>query len=412
NNLSLSPQCQPHWPHRRRRLLPASYHIVARDRCSRRAVLPSLFGWITTASLHFLHGHRHPFCSGRAPPHRFTQPPHLFCSVQGHRAVFVFVRDHRALFSLAQRLWHDPLYLARFKCPSIRYFTKDRRRRSEPGISCFGRSQSYQQWDSLTSKFSAAANIPFLLLQMPQIILNARNLLSGNKTALSAIPWLGMLTSLLGNLSLLSYFAKKREKEAVVVQTLGVVSTYVVLVQLALAEAMPLPYFLATSVVVMSGLVLNFLNYFGLLNDGLWRFWEDFITIGGLSVLPQIMWSTFVPYLPNSILPGATAFVIAILAVTLARTGKLSEKGVKFVGGISGWTATLLFMWMPVSQLWTNYLNPENMKGLSAFSMLLAMLGNGLMLPRALLIRDFMWFTGSAWGYPFFGYGNIACLYL
>jgi len=34
-----------------------------------------------------------------------------------------------------------------------------------------------------------------------------------------------------------------------------------------------------------------------------------------------------------------------------ARTGKLSEKGVKFVGGISGWTATLLFMWMPVSQM-------------------------------------------------------------
>ncbi|XP_029127100.1 maltose excess protein 1, chloroplastic isoform X2 [Cajanus cajan] len=247
---------------------------------------------------------------------------------------------------------------------------------------------------------------------MPQIILNARNLLAANLTALSAVPWLGMLTSLLGNLSLLSYFAKKREKEAMVVQTLGVVSTYVVLVQLALAETMPLPYFLATSVVVVSGLVLNFLNYFGLLNAGIFGFWEDFITIGGLSVLPQIMWSTFVPYIPNSILPGAAAFVIAVLAVTMARTGKLSEKGVKFVGGISGWTATLLFMWMPVSQMWTNYLNPENMKGLSAFTMLLAMLGNGLMLPRALLIRDFMWFTGSAWATFFYGYGNIACLYL
>ncbi|KAH1234644.1 Maltose excess protein 1, chloroplastic [Glycine max] len=68
-------------------------------------------------------------------------------------------------------------------------------------------------------------------------------------------------------------------------------------------------------------------------------------------------------------------------------------------------------MWMPVSQMWTNYLNPENMKGLSAFSMLLAMLGNGLMLPRALLIRDFMWFTGSVWATLFYGYGNIACLY-
>lgn len=103
----------------------------------------------------------------------------------------------------------------------------------------------------------------------------------------------GMLTSLLGNLSLLSYFAKKREKEAMVVQTLGVVSTYVVLVQLALAESMPLPYFIATSVVVASGLFLNFMNYFGLLNTGIWRFWEDFITVGGLSVLPQVIELSF-----------------------------------------------------------------------------------------------------------------------
>ncbi|RDX89590.1 Maltose excess protein 1, chloroplastic, partial [Mucuna pruriens] len=298
---------------------------------------------------------------------------------------------------------HNPLFLLNISASSHFVFP---RRRPNLAVEAFdsdapnqhslkgsvnvGTNESHQQWDSLTAKFSAAANIPFLLLQMPQIILNARNLLSGNKIALSAVPWLGMLTSLLGNLSLLSYFAKKREKEAMVVQTLGVVSTHVVLVQLALAETMPFPYFLATSLVVVSGLVLNFFNYFGLLNAGIWRFWEDFITIGGLSVLPQIMWSTFVPYIPNSILPGAAAFVIAVVAVTMARTGKLSEKGVKFVGGISGWTATLLFMWMPVSQMWTNYLNPENMKGLSAFSMLLAMLGNGLMLPRALLIRDFI----------------------
>ena len=40
---------------------------------------------------------------------------------------------------------------------------------------------------------------------------------------------------------------------------------------------------------------------------------------------------------------------------------------------------------------WTNFLNPDNIKGLSAFSMLLAMIGNGLMIPRALFIRDFMW---------------------
>ncbi|XP_021282224.1 maltose excess protein 1, chloroplastic-like isoform X2 [Herrania umbratica] len=241
----------------------------------------------------------------------------------------------------------------------------------------FKSAKIYEQWDSLTAKFSGAANLPFLLLQLPQIILNARNLLAGNNTALFAVPWLGMFTGLLGNLSLLSYFAKRREKEVIVVQTLGVVSIYVVITQLAMAGAMPLPHFAATSVVVGAGLILNFLNYYGKLNATIWQFWEDFITVGGLSVLPQIMWSTFVPYIPNSILPGAIAFVVAVAAVIM----------------------------------WTNFLNPDNIKGLSAFSMLLAMIGNGLMIPRALFIRDFMWFTGSTWASLFYGYGNIVCLY-
>ncbi|XP_015577728.1 maltose excess protein 1, chloroplastic isoform X2 [Ricinus communis] len=272
-------------------------------------------------------------------------------------------------------------------------------------------SRTFEQWDSWTAKFSGAANIPFLVLQMPQIILNAQNLMAGNKTALLAVPWLGMFTGLLGNLSLLSYFVKKKEKEVIVVQTLGVISIYIVISQLAMAEAMPLPHFVATSVVVATGLVLNFFNYLGKLNAGVWRFWEDFITVGGLTALPQVMWSTFVPYIPHSILPGSIACVLAVAAVIMARTGKLSEKGAKFVGGLSGWTATLLFMWMPVSQMWTNFLSPDNIKGLSAFSMLLAMMGNGLMVPRALFIRDFMWFTGSTWAALFYGYGNILCMY-
>lgn len=272
-------------------------------------------------------------------------------------------------------------------------------------------SNSLEEWDSLTAKFAASANLPFLVLQLPQIILNAQNLLAGNKSALLAVPWLGMLTGLLGNLSLLSYFAKKKEKEAIVVQTLGVISIYIVISQLAMAEAMPFSYYLVTSVVIATGLVLNFMNYFNFLNAGIWRFWEDFITVGGLSVLPQVMWSTFVPYIPDSMLPGAVAFVIAMASVLMARMGKLSKEGIKFVGSISGWTATLLFMWMPVSQMWTSYLNPENIKGLSALSMLLAMIGNGLMIPRALFIRDLMWFTGATWASFLYGWGNLICMY-
>ncbi|XP_015691757.2 maltose excess protein 1-like, chloroplastic [Oryza brachyantha] len=271
--------------------------------------------------------------------------------------------------------------------------------------------KKYQEWDSLTAKFAGAANVPFLLLQLPQIILNARNLLAGNKTALFAVPWLGMLTGLLGNLSLLSYFAKKKETGAVIVQTLGVISTYVVIAQLAMAESMPLPQFVATSAVVAAGLLLNFLNYFGWLPGTLWLLWEDFITIGGLAVLPQVMWSTFVPFIPNSLLPGIISGSLAATAVVMARMGKLSVGGTKLVGSLSGWTATLLFMWMPVAQMWTNYLNPSNIKGLSPFTMLLAMIGNGLMIPRAVFIRDLMWFTGSAWASFLQGWGNLACMY-
>ncbi|CAA2938460.1 maltose excess protein 1-like, chloroplastic [Olea europaea var. sylvestris] len=277
--------------------------------------------------------------------------------------------------------------------------------------STLRRDENLEQWDSVTAKFAGAANVPFLLLQLPQIILNTRNLLSGNKSALLAVPWLGMFTGLLGNLSLMSYFIKKKETEAVVVQTLGVVSMYVVMLQLAMAEAMPLPHFIATSLVIASGLIVNFMKYFNLLNLEIWRVWEDFILIAGLSALPQVMWSTFVPYVPNTILPGVISFSTAVLAVLMARMGKLSDQGTKFLGSASSWCATLLFMWMAVAQMWTNLLNPDNIRGLSAVTMLLAMIGNGFMIPRALFIRDFMWFTGSSWGCIFYGLGNLVCMY-
>ncbi|KAL8481828.1 hypothetical protein ACS0TY_028106 [Phlomoides rotata] len=273
------------------------------------------------------------------------------------------------------------------------------------------RRKNFKEWDSLTTKFAGTANVPFLLLQLPQIILNTQNLLAGSKSALLAIPWLGMFTGLLGNISLLSYFITKGETEAVVVQMLGVISMYVVILQLAMAEAMPLPHFIATSIVIASGLVLNFLKYFHLLNDQIWRFWEEFITIAGISALPQVMWSTFVPYIPHTVVPGLISFLTAVVAVLMARMGKLPKKGIKILGLVSGWTATLLFMWMPVAQMWTNLLNPENIKGLSAVSMLLAVIGNGLLIPRALFIRDLMWFSGSSWACIFYGWGNLLCLY-
>lgn len=106
----------------------------------------------------------------------------------------------------------------------------------------------------------------------------------------------GMLTGLLGNLSLLSYFIKKRETEAVIVQTLGVVTSYVVISQLVMAGSMPLPHYAVTSAVIACGLVVNFMNYFHLLSPVIWRYWEDFITIAGLSALPQVITLSFLSF--------------------------------------------------------------------------------------------------------------------
>ena len=98
----------------------------------------------------------------------------------------------------------------------------------------------------------------------------------------------GQLTGLLGNLSLLSYFAGKREKGAMVVQAVGVVATLIVLMQLAIAGAMPVAAFSVTAMAVVIGFVLNLLNYYELLSATIWRFWEEAVVVGGLTVLPQV----------------------------------------------------------------------------------------------------------------------------
>ena len=46
------------------------------------------------------------------------------------------------------------------------------------------------QWDAITSKLSGSATLAFLMLQLPQIILNSQNLINGNKVALFAVQWM------------------------------------------------------------------------------------------------------------------------------------------------------------------------------------------------------------------------------
>ena len=58
-----------------------------------------------------------------------------------------------------------------------------------------------------------------------------------------------------------------------------------------------------------------------------------------------------------------------------------------------------------------NMRNPSGLAGLSSASVLLATGGNGLMVPRALLLRDPVWLAGSAWG-CFMGWAQLLTLFL
>ena len=52
-----------------------------------------------------------------------------------------------------------------------------------------------------------------------------------------------------------------------------------------------------------------------------------------------------------------------------------------------------------------------SLEGLSVGTMLLALLGNALMLPRALFTRDIVWFAGTAWACTA-GWGQLLSMYL
>lgn len=59
----------------------------------------------------------------------------------------------------------------------------------------------------------------------------------------------------------------------------------------------------------------------------------------------------------------------------------------------------------------SNFKNPSTLEGLSMASILLGMLGNGLMVPRALYTRDKIWFLGVGWG-PVMGWVQLLSLYV
>ncbi|CAI5998626.1 unnamed protein product [Closterium sp. NIES-64] len=182
-----------------------------------------------------------------------------------------------------------------------------------------------------------------------QILKNAALLRTNQGAALGILSWLGFATGFLGNMLLLSYFTAKRELSACLVQVVGAASTAVLLSQVYLAGFMPSPAFTAVAAYLLLGCAVNCLRFTRRLPQPLWDTWQDVIGVLGLAVLPQVIWSTFSSV--STKLPGTVSAVGGLLFIAAMRRGLVGQRWRDRWQLLSGWTATLLFMVMPVAQL-------------------------------------------------------------
>jgi len=313
------------------------------------------------------------------------------------------------------------------------------------------------RWDKVTMSLASCATVPFLFLTMPQIVKNTSLIAAGRPDALAAVSWQGQVAGLLGNMLLLSYFADKGELSASFIQIVGTCATGALLTQMCLAGHIPVAPFAFAAAAVAAGLVLSGFRMLGRIgpvdrdgvpcvgnvqcavsfdeddtdgkggpgatihgwflrvSNGLWDFYTHATGIVGLAALPQIgLMSLLPPTLAAQcgVYPGCAGAALGTLLIILNYRGKLPPAVASAWGALSGWTATLLFMSMPVAQLASNFANPQTLEGLSILSALLAMTGNALMVPRALFTRDVIWLTGSTWGCTLMGWGVMLSLFL
>eukprot|EP00239_Pterosperma_sp_CCMP1384_P007990 CAMPEP_0197857820 /NCGR_PEP_ID=MMETSP1438-20131217/31225_1 /TAXON_ID=1461541 /ORGANISM="Pterosperma sp., Strain CCMP1384" /LENGTH=529 /DNA_ID=CAMNT_0043473795 /DNA_START=613 /DNA_END=2199 /DNA_ORIENTATION=+ len=253
-----------------------------------------------------------------------------------------------------------------------------------------------ENWSWITVRLTELGTIPFLLLLLPQVIKNTVNLMAGNPEALSIIAWKAYTNGLLGNLLLMSYFCEKGERAASVVQAIGVASQAVLLTQIFIAGHMPGPYYWTMAAIVTCGVAFTYLRNLGKVSKGVWHKWQMLLAMAGTSTLSHLLWTAAgcVETSPAIVIPTVTIGSVLIMD----EMQWLPSPAHAFCGTFYAWTATLLFMAMPVAQLVNNFTNPLSLRGLSTFSVLLGFMGNCLTIPRALRTRDIIWFTGCTWG--------------
>mmetsp|Transcript_42235 Transcript_42235/g.106388 ORF Transcript_42235/g.106388 Transcript_42235/m.106388 type:complete len:434 (+) Transcript_42235:90-1391(+) len=266
--------------------------------------------------------------------------------------------------------------------------------------------------DKFTDLAVTMSTIPFLFIQIPQII--------SNFTEKIPRAWTGIVSGGMGNLLLCTFFADGGEWAQARVQAIGAITNIFVVAQARFIPTdpiVPIVPFIGVMVIMVAGLVIPLLKATGKA-DKFFAPWLKGTTIIGATVLCFALTYSIMddgPALvdgpgetsrtcvkddnaeqedsfgPDLMIPGIVSLVGFSVSTLCVYCGITTSS----TGGI---LATALFMYMPVPQLIKNLVNPAEGMGFNLGFVYFGVLGNGLGLSRALYTRNYVWLSGSSWG--------------
>ena len=260
-------------------------------------------------------------------------------------------------------------------------------------------------WDAWTDRLTKVSLLPYIFLQLPQVITNFSNIFAGDFAKLAGLPWIGYSTGLLASFMLLSYFTGMKEKAPALTQVVGITMNLIVLGQLAYVGFMPLIAFPIIALTAVGGLILNYLNTQGKANPTLWKLWERGTALMALAAIPPSIFLSFGAVLAwtpavtaiTSWTAGAVAFAAGLALVILDNKGKLPGRIKNLWTSLNAVSATALYTLNPLIGLTWIALHPASIPGISALTNVLNMLGSMFQFPRGLYLRKGLWIFGNLW---------------
>ncbi|XP_024359391.1 maltose excess protein 1-like, chloroplastic isoform X2 [Physcomitrium patens] len=182
-----------------------------------------------------------------------------------------------------------------------------------------------------------------------------------------------------------------RDTVAMALNGVGVVSTLITLVQLAVTRGLPVLITGVTGLAVVSRLV--FLNRCSTISPQFSKLWKEAMQIGGFSLMPQAMQAIFRPYLSDfGFIPNGTyTGTFALIMILLARYRRLPTKATRFFEVLSAGVPAVLVLWAPIVQLWTSCWSPANADLVQICTGLLAILSNCASLPLTQSKHQTLW---------------------